>query len=532
MRRFADLYAALDRTTRTSTKVDALEAYFREAPAEDAAWALYFLSGGRLKRLVSTARLREWTAEISGYPLWLVEESYQAVGDLAETLALLLEEPGGVGVDRPLHRLVETRLQPLAGADPDVQRQLLLATWQELDAHQRLVWNKLITGAFRVGVGRVLVERALARVAGIDPARMAHRLSGGWQPDAGSYRRLLRADVDPDDPGRPYPFFLAHALEGDPADLGAIDDWLVEWKWDGIRAQLIRRRGQVLVWSRGEELLTDRFPEVRDAARGLPDGTVLDGELVGWANGRPLPFGDLQRRIGRVRVGRKILADVPVRLVAYDLMEEAGRDRRSEPIEARRRRLVRLLDRCADERLRLSPLVEAGSWDRLRQLWQGSRERGVEGMMLKRRGSPYRVGRPKGDWWKWKVEPYTVDAVLIYAQRGHGRRASLYTDYTFGVWDGDALVPVAKAYSGLTDDEIREVDRFVRRNMLERFGPVRSVRPELVFELAFEGIRRSPRHRSGVALRFPRMRRWRRDKRAADADTLATLRALLTDASG
>lgn len=526
MRRFAELYAALDETTRTSEKLAALEAYFREAPAADAAWALYFLSGGRLKRLVSTARLRDWAAEASGYPLWLVEESYHAVGDLAETLALLLDEPGG-GSDRPLHRLVATRLEPLAGADPDTQRQLMMATWRELGAHQRLVWNKLITGAFRVGVGRVLVERALARVAGVDPARMAHRLAGGWRPDADAYRALLRTEAAPDEPGRPYPFFLAHPVEGDPAELGPLEDWLVEWKWDGIRAQVIRRRGQTMIWSRGEELVTDRFPEVRDAAASLPDGTVLDGELVGWRGDRPLPFGELQRRIGRLRVGRKLLAEVPVRLVTYDLLEVDGRDLREAPIEERRRRLAKLLERCAEPELALSPLVEAADWDGLRTLWEESRERAVEGLMLKRRGSPYRVGRPRGDWWKWKVEPYTVDAVLIYAQRGHGRRASLYTDYTFAVWNDGELVPVAKAYSGLTDEEIHEVDRFVRRSTVERFGPVRSVRPELVFELAFEGIRASARHTSGVALRFPRMKRWRRDKKPAEADTLASLRALL-----
>ena len=531
MRRFTELYAALDETTRTSVKLAALEDYFRDAPAEDAAWALYFLSGGRLKRLVSTARLREWAAEASGYPLWLVEESYHAVGDLAETVALLLDEPGG-GDDRPLHRLVATRLEPLAGADPDTQRQLMLATWQELDARQRLVWNKLITGAFRVGVGRVLVERALARVAGIDPARMAHRLSGGWRPDADAFRALLRPEADPDEPGRPYPFYLAHPIDGDPAELGPLEDWLVEWKWDGIRAQLIRRRGQTMIWSRGEELVTDRYPEVRDAAFALPEGTVLDGELVGWSDGRPLPFGELQRRIGRLRVGQKLLAEVPVRLVAYDLLEADGLDLREQAIETRRRKLERLIARCAEPALALSPLVRAAGWDELRALWNGARERAVEGMMLKRRGSPYRVGRPRGDWWKWKVEPYTVDAVLIYAQAGHGRRASLYTDYTFGVWNDGELVPVAKAYSGLTDEEIREVDRFVRRSTVERFGPVRSVRPELVFELAFEGIRASSRHKSGIALRFPRMKRWRRDKKPAEADTLASLRALLEDRSG
>jgi DNA ligase-1 len=529
VRRFSALYAAIDATNRTSEKVMALEDYFRSAPPEDAAWALYFLTGGRLKRLVHTRRLRELAAEASGWPLWLVEESYDAVGDLAETVALLLPE-AGTGSDEPLHRMVAGRLEPLAGAAEEKQRKLLLDTWSGLDAGQRLVWNKIITGAFRVGVGRRLVERALARVAGIEPARMAHRLSGGWQPDREAFLRLLDPSADPNEPGRPYPFFLAHPLAGEPAELGPIEDWQAEWKWDGIRAQLIRRRGQVLIWTRGEELVTDRYPEVRDAARALADGTVLDGELLAWRDDAPLSFGELQRRIGRKKVGARLLAEVPVAFMAYDALELDGEDLRQRPLIERRRRLDELLEEAGlGQSLRLSPIVDAPDWAELARRWQGSRERGVEGLMLKRRSSPYRVGRPRGDWWKWKVEPFTVDAVMVYAQRGHGRRASLYTDYTFAVRDGDGLVPIAKAYSGLDNDEIREVDRFVRRNTLDRFGPVRAVRPELVFELAFEGIRRSPRHKSGIALRFPRISRWRRDKTPADADSIDGVRALLAE---
>lgn len=526
MRRFADLFHALDGTTKTSRKVAALADYFETAPPDDAAWAVYVLSGGRLKRLVTATQLREWTADVAGLPLWLVEESYDAVGDLAETMALLLPDPTEV---RSWHlaELVAERLEPLAGVEDAAKRELLERTWNELDTDQRLVWHKLITGGFRVGVSRGLVVRALARVAGLEPAQVAHRLAGAWAPSADAYRALLDPEDAADEPGRPYPFFLASPLGGDPVELGAVDDWLAEWKWDGIRAQLIRRSASVLLWSRGEELITDRFPEIRDAAAGLPDGTVLDGEVLAWRDGGPLPFGELQRRIGRKKVGRTLLAEVPCTLMAYDLMELDGDDLRSRPLDERRQALETLLATTGDDHIALSPEVGAPTWTELAELRSESRERGVEGLMLKRRSSPYRTGRPRGDWWKWKIDPLTLDAVLIYAQRGHGRRASLYTDYTFAVRDGDDLVPIAKAYSGLTDAEIRDVDRFIRRNIVERFGPVRSVTPELVFELAFEGLRPSSRHKAGLALRFPRMVRWRRDKSVDDIDTLADVRQLL-----
>ena len=527
MRRFSRLYAAIDATTKTSVKTAALEAYFREAPPADAAWALYFLAGGRLKRLVNTRQLREWAGELSATPSWLVDECYDAVGDLAETVALLLD---GLDGDRriwSLHELVEKRLQPLADADEATRRRLLETTWRELDGDERFVWNKLITGAFRVGVGRGLVVRALARVAGLEPSQIAHRLAGDWTPSAAAFRRLLDPEVEPDEPGRPYPFFLASSLDGEPSELGSVQDWAAEWKWDGIRAQLIRRRGTTLIWSRGEELVTDRFPEVREAAGALPDGTVLDGELLAWSGDAPRPFADLQRRLGRKKVGRTLLERVPVVFMAYDLLEVDGHDLRRRPLDERRHAMEDVVSAADTPRLRVSPRIRADSWTDLAGLRGTARDCGVEGLMLKRTSSPYRAGRPRGDWWKWKVDPLSVDAVMVYAQRGHGRRASLYTDFTFAVWDGDELVPVAKAYSGLTDAEIREVDRWVRRHIVERFGPVRRVEPELVFELAFEGIRRSPRHKAGLALRFPRIARWRRDKRAGEADTLGSLHGLM-----
>jgi DNA ligase-1 len=381
-----------------------------------------------------------------------------------------------------------------------------------------------------VGVSQNLVVRALARVGGVDEPTVAHRLMGAWDPTPGFYSRLFGADTSDADASRPYPFYLAYALEGGPESLGDAGEWQAEWKWDGIRAQMIRRRGSVYLWSRGEELITERFPELARAAGLLPDGTVLDGEILPWKEDGPLPFAQLQRRIGRKVLGPKILAEVPVVLLAYDLLEIEGRDVREEPLRSRRARLEELiasLPSGATDRIPLSPIVPASDWDAVLEAYRGARERASEGLMLKRLGSPYRTGRRRGDWWKWKVEPFTLDAVMVYAQRGHGRRASLYTDYTFAVWKDGELVPFAKAYSGLTDAEIRQVDAWVRRNSLQKFGPVRTVKPELVFELAFEGIQRSPRHKSGVAVRFPRILRWRTDKKPEDADSLETIVALL-----
>ncbi len=527
MRRFAALYAELDETTKTSAKVAALAAYFAGAEPADAAWAVHFLSGRRPKRLIGPRRLAAWAMEAAGVPEWLFDECYDSVGDLAETISLLLP-PSHAATLLPLHHWVEARLLPLRGEDEASQHAAVLRTWAELDGAERYVWNKLITGAFRVGVSQSLVVRALARVSGVEEAAVAHRLMGAWDPSPEFYRLLLSGDTRDADLSRPYPFFLAYPLEGEVEALGDAMEWQAEWKWDGIRAQLIRRAGSTYLWSRGEELITERFPEVAEAAALLPDGTVLDGELLPWQDDGPLPFSQLQRRIGRRTLGRKILAEVPVVLLAYDLLEDGGADLREQPLARRRERLeARVAATPSAGRILLSPVVRAGGWSAVQAAYAQARERAAEGLMLKRLDAPYGVGRRKGGWWKWKVAPFTADAVLIYAQRGSGRRASLYTDYTFGVWQDGELVPFAKAYSGLTDAEIRRVDAFVRRNTLERFGPVRVVRPELVFELAFEGIQRSPRHRSGVAVRFPRMARWRTDKRPEDADSLRTIEGLI-----
>lgn len=651
MRAFAELFQALDATTGQSAKLAALVAYLRAAPPADAAWATYFLAGGKPRQMVPTKRLKALAQEAAGLPEWLFEESYQAVGDLAETLALLLPAPVQP-VDLPLAEWM-AQLLPLRALPPEEADARLRAQWDRLAPEQRFVYFKLITGNFRVGVSRLQVTQALATVSALDPKRIAHRLMGytqiGRQPAADDYSALVApvgeaADGDAGDTvdagmaGQPYPFFLAHPFSQPvaemPALLGAPGDWLVEWKWDGIRAQIVRRGGAVWVWSRGEELVTDRFPELAEAAMAqLPDGSVVDGEILVWLPGepQPRPFADLQKRLGRKTLGPKLLRELPVVLVTYDLLEHAGQDLRQQPQQARRALLEALLQPPADapqgtlpatelfttglpkhgaglrqaqserageagtpelafealsplgettpdpepftlspstrgaglrqaqsERmvelapeptptptpsattapqrtLRLSALLHGADWDDLARQREAARGMGTEGFMLKHRQAHYGVGRTKdvGVWWKWKIDPMSVDAVLIYAQRGHGRRASLYSDYTFAVWNGPPddperqLVPFAKAYSGLTDVEIGQVDAIVRKTTRESFGPVRSVDATMVFELGFEGIGKSPRHKSGIAVRFPRMLRWRKDKTVAEADTLQTLMALL-----
>mgnify|MGYP002777199197 CR=1 FL=1 len=526
MKGFAELYAALDRATATRDKLSALLAHFSAADPLDAAWAVYVLGGGKLKRLLSSTELRALAAQASGYPGWLIDETYAHVGDLAETLALVLGQGRNPAPEPGLSAWVSA-LESLRGADAATRSAHILATWQTQDENTRLVYNKLVTGALRIGVSRGLLHQALARLSGLSSAEIAHRLSGEWQVSAENWRALIDPTARPaEQASRPYPFFLASPLEDPPHSLGARSDWLAEWKWDGIRAQLIRRAQGVEIWSRGEERLDGRFPELEVALQALPSGTVLDGEILAWRDSAPLAFQALQRRIGRLKPGPKLLSECPVRFLAYDLLEHAGEDCRSAPLHVRRAELQSLLAACADPRLGLSPAVDADSWEALATRRTEARERAVEGLMLKRWDSPYQVGRKRGDWWKWKIDALHIDAVLIYAQAGHGRRANLYTDYTFAVWDQERLVPIAKAYSGLDDREIAELDRWIRRHTLERFGPVRSVEALLVFELAFEGIQVSTRHKSGVALRFPRIARWRIDKTAAQADTLEALRAL------
>ncbi|HWI82883.1 ATP-dependent DNA ligase [Ramlibacter sp.] len=572
MKRFSQLFAELDATTSTNAKLDALQRYFAQAPAADAAWAVYFLAGGKPRQVVPMGFLSQLACQVAGIPGWLFDECYQAVGDLAETIALVLPR-GNEVTDLGLAAWVEERLLPLRGASEAQIAERVTSYWRELDMQERFLLTKLIGGGFRVGVSKLLVQRALAAHAAVDAKQVAQRMmgytDGKVMPTPERYLSLVAAAgagaPGPQDEGQPYPFFLAHQLDAPPevfaSRLGDVGEWQVEWKYDGIRGQVIKRAGRVWVWSRGEELVTERFPEIVELAQSLPDGTVLDGEILVWQDepaepagtwiGRPAPFALLQQRIGRKNLSRKVLAEAPVTFMAYDLLEQDGQDVRALPQRERRVRLEALL---APTRLKLSPLETAASWLAFAQRRERSRELGVEGFMLKRIDAAYGTGRTKAEglWWKWKIDPMTIDCVLVYAQPGHGRRASVYTDYTFAVWnrppaDKDEveavlgaigrkepavpgslqLVPFAKAYSGLTDEEFRQVDAIIRKSTVEKFGPVRSLRPSLVFELGFEGINRSGRHKSGIAVRFPRMLRIRFDKPLHEANTLQDLEALL-----
>lgn len=528
MRRFAQLYAALDRTNSTLAKREAMTTYLHEVPASDAAWAVYVLGGGKLRRLATSTELRQTLVLISGYPDWLIDESYSQVGDLAETIALMLPPGDGSLADVPLREWMEQRLPDLGKLEPAARVQQLQAWWDSLEASQIFILNKLITGALRVGVSHKLVVHALAQWSGQPSDLIAHRMSGQWTPTPQALQRLaLEAEHDEHLADRPYPFFLASPLEQEVDALGDRTSWLAEWKWDGIRAQLMKRGDTVSLWSRGEERLDGRFPEIEVAAMMLAGDAVLDGEILAWdhAHDLPQPFSALQKRIGKLKPSAKLIAGTPVCFMAYDLLERSAEDLRDTPLLQRREQLHVVLEN-ADARLKLSPAVDTESWDELARLRDESRARRAEGLMLKRVDSPYRVGRKRGDWWKWKVDPYTVDAVLLYAQPGHGRRSGLFTDYTFGVWDGENLVTVAKAYSGLDDQEIDRLDRWIRAHTTERFGPVRAVEAEQVFELAFEAVQLSKRHKSGVALRFPRIARWRTDKPIQEADKLDELRRL------
>ncbi|PSL22662.1 ATP-dependent DNA ligase [Dyadobacter jiangsuensis] len=528
MKQFADLFMSLDRTNKTNAKVDLLKNYFLTASDDDKLWALTLFTGRRPSFKVNRTQVKEWAAEEAGIPMWLFQESYHSVGDLGETISLLLPRTSPGGSEKSLSEWFHY-LGMLPGMTDEQKRDHITRAWMQLSQHETFVFNKLLMGSFRIGVSQTLVVRALAEATETDSNVIAHRVMGQWDPQETTFEQLILDKGENDNASRPYPFFLAYPIEGDVADLGDAGDWFAEWKWDGIRSQIIYRNKELFIWTRGEELSTEKFPELHFLSEVLPDGTVLDGEIVTYAEGRPMPFNVLQTRIGRKNLSKKVLEEAPVAFLAYDMLEANGVDIRGLTQEQRRVQLEAVHANVpAQGYFNLSPLIDFKNWQVLRDLHPQSRENIAEGFMIKRKASTYQVGRKKGDWWKWKIDPLSIDAVLIYAQKGSGRRAELFTDYTFAVWgDEGKLVPFAKAYSGLTDAEIGQVDYFIKRNVLEKFGPVRTVKPELVFEIGFEGINESTRHKSGIAVRFPRILRWRKDKKAEDADSLGSLRDIL-----
>ena len=526
MKRFTNLFLELDHTTKTNDKVALLKAYFLSAPDEDKLWALALFTGRRPPRKIKTTQVQEWAIEEANIPMWLFRESYGSVGDLAETISLIL--PAYASTSEKTLSEWFTYFTQLNKATDEEKKQLIIDAWKQLSTYETFVFNKLLMGSFRIGVSQTLVVRAIGEVSEMTPAVVSHRVMGQWDPYHTSYQELIYGENAGDATSKPYPFYLAYGLEGGVEGLGKPEDWFAEWKWDGIRSQVIVRNNELYIWSRGEELVTEKFPELEPLRTQLPSGTVLDGEIVCFENDRPLPFNILQTRIGRKNVTKKILTEAPVAFIAYDVMEFEGQDVRQKPQEERRKLLENLFEQTEIKgTFKISPLLNFQEWDELKNLHLQSRENAAEGFMIKRKQAHYLTGRKKGDWWKWKVDPLSIDAVLVYAQKGSGRRAELYTDYTFAVWENEKLIPFAKAYSGLTDAEIKEVDRYIKQNTLEKFGPVRTVKPHLVFEIGFEGINESSRHKSGIAVRFPRILNWRKDKKLEEADTLDNLKNIL-----
>ncbi|WP_127126541.1 ATP-dependent DNA ligase [Pseudoflavitalea rhizosphaerae] len=526
MKAFAQLIQQLGSATATNDKLNALSEYFPDANDKDKVWTIALFSGRRPKRAVNSTLLSQWCIDLINLPAWLFEESYHTVGDLAETIALLLPPATDEAASLPLHVYLE-KLVSLEKAPEDEKKTFIVNSWMSMSQEERFVFNKFITGGFRIGVSQKTIVNALARSTGLSGSVIAHRISGNWDPATTSYDSLLSEEAAAADISKPYPFYLAYALEDPPAGLGQPHEWQAEWKWDGIRGQIIKRNNQLFTWSRGEELITEKFPEYNILQQLLPNGIALDGEILPFDGKRPLPFSILQTRIGRKNVTKKQLQEAPAAFFVYDLLELDGADSREQPLSLRRQQLESIVNQINHPILQLSPNITFSNWDELATLRNNARDLGSEGLMLKRLSSFYQTGRKRGDWWKWKIDPLVIDCVMVYAMKGHGRRSNLYTDYTFAVKDGDQLVTFTKAYSGLTDEEFAQVDHFVKNNSLEKFGPVRTVKPELVFEIAFEGIAASNRHKSGVALRFPRISRWRKDKKPEEINTLEDLKQML-----
>lgn len=526
MKRFSQLIQELELSNKTNDKIAALVSYFTEADDRDKPYVIAMFTGRRPKRPITTALIKQWAIELSGIPEWLFSESYSSVGDLSETIALVLP-PAENSIDKPLHQWI-TELAQLQGETDEAKKEYILNAWNSLNTQERFIFNKLISGNFRIGVSNKMLVNAIAKHSDEDSSKIMHSIMGKWLPNEITYQELIAGAHVNTNNSWPYPFCLAYALETEPENLGDTSAWQAEWKWDGIRGQIVKRNGELFIWSRGEELVTDQFPELHFLKDELPDGTVLDGEILSVKDGNVQSFSTLQQRLNRKTINKSQLSDAPIGFFTYDVLEFAGKDIRQEALAERRKILVDVIGNLTTKDIALlSPVIEFDSWEKLAKLRETSRELNSEGIMLKKLDSTFHTGRKRGDWWKWKINPYTVDTVMIYAQKGSGRRANFYTDYTFAVRDGEKLITIAKAYSGLTDKEIKEVNSFVNKNAIEKFGPVRTVKPELVFEIAFEGIAESKRHKAGLALRFPRIARWRKDKKVDEINTLDDLRQLL-----
>ncbi|PZX46168.1 DNA ligase-1 [Roseinatronobacter thiooxidans] len=517
---FAELLERLAFTPRRTLKLAHLEAYFAATPDPDRGLALAALTGGLDLRAVTPSLLRALVAERVDADLFAL--SYDFVGDLAETIALIWPD-GAEGKDIPLHKVVE-ELQ----RTPKAQlAQVIAARLDALTPSRRYAYLKLATGGLRVGVSARLARQAVADYGGLDLAEVEEVWHGLSPPYESLFHWAENGPKPVSAAFAPFrPVMLSTATDAEALAMLDTAEYVAEWKWDGIRVQAVSEGGTKRLYSRTGDDISAAFPDVIAA---MDFEGALDGELLVRRGDQVAPFNDLQTRLGRKQVSGRMLASHPAALRVYDVMLWQGRDLRALPFSARRAALEAAVQTLDPARIDLSALLPFDDWHALATLRAAPPEPVIEGVMIKHRDSPYLAGRIKGHWFKWKRDPMLVDAVLLYAQRGHGKRSGYYSDFTFGVWDGPTLVPVGKAYFGFTDAELKALDRFVRDNTVDRFGPVRAVKPEKVVEVAFEGLNRSPRHKSGVAMRFPRIARIRDDKPASEADTLDALMRLLPD---
>ena len=528
MRAFAELLSRLSFTASRNAKLTLVRDFLRTQPDPERGWALAALTGDLVFDAAKPAMIRK-AVEARMDPV-LFAWSYDYVGDLAETVALAWPARPGANREPDLSEVVDALR---SASRTEVPR--LLEQWLDaLDADGRWAVLKLMTGGLRVGLSARLAKQALADLGPVPVSDIEELWHGQAAPYDDLFAWLEGRSERPaaDHPGRFRPVMLAQAID-EAVDFEKLDPeaYAAEWKWDGIRVQAISEDGVRRLFSRTGDDIAKAFPDVVEA---LDFEGVLDGELLVIRDGRVAPFGELQQRLNRKSVDVQLTAEFPAGIRAYDILADGANDVRHLPFAGRRGRLEAFVGRLKSTRIDLSPLQPFASWDELAALRASpppGDPQAAEGLMLKRWDSIYEAGRPKGPWFKWKRDPHLVDAVLMYAQRGHGKRSSYYSDYTFGVWDDGKLTPVGKAYFGFTDEELKQLDKFVRDNTVERFGPVRSVRADrdfgLVLEVAFEGLQRSTRHKSGVAMRFPRISRIRWDKPAREADEIATLRRML-----
>lgn len=524
MKRFAELCAILESTANAREKMAALTVYFQDAPPPDAIWAIRLLLGWKPSRIATSQTLRRWARECVQFPDWLFEESCAAVGNLLETLALLIPLPDTPG-DVPLHVRMQRDLLPLRDLTENEQRAAVSAAWTQMDAQQRFVWNTLLTGGFRPHVSEKTLIRALSAWRGLPTTVLACRLKQEWEPTVAGYRALFSHDIAALDSSQLYPFQRWYEEPPARGASGAIGDWRIDWHRNGMRAQLIKRGSSVFLWSDDHVIVNDTFPEICEAMAAMTDGTVLDGVITAWSADGPLHRAELERRMKRKRLTKKFKHEVPVRYWVYDLLEIQGEDVRTQPFRQRIHQAAGIIPTEVGSVIHLAEPLEAASWHRLHALRNDARRHGADGVLLRRWTASACPSTRKADQWRvWKADPLTAPVVLVYVQALNAASGQRSVEGTFAAWDGGDLVPVAKTSAGFSDEDVNAIEEFAKQHTVERFGPVRSLKAELVFTLAFDSVSLSTRRKSGLVLHHPRVAGRLLDASIHDAERIAILR--------